>query len=76
MRPPPDTVRSTRVLGLGKWSGRALEKMHRSKNSAKESCVAIPANVAGIVLLVLLESVHHEGLHATEVGPSAERGVW
>ena len=48
----PAWQRPDRVgAGSGRGGG-ALERLQRSKNSANESCVAAPANVAGIALPV------------------------
>ena len=62
--------------GAGLGTRRALERMHRSKNSAKESCVAASAHVTSLGLPVLLVSVLHEGLHEGGVELYAGRGVW
>ena len=64
--------RSLRGCICGRGGG-ALEVA--TKNSAKESCVAASASVAGIVLPVLLESVLHGGLHECNVELCVGRGV-
>ena len=65
--------RSKVVLGWG-LGGRALERL-RCANSAKENCVAASANVAGIVLLVLLWSVLHK-IHEYGAELCAGRGFF
>ena len=62
--------------GAGLGTRRALERMHRSKNSAKESCVAASANVTSSGCQCCWGSVLHEGLHEGGVELYAGRGVW
>ena len=71
------TVDSIDVPGVLGRSSRALERMLRSKNSAKESCVAASVNETPRGLPVLLETCALlRSLHPTEVEPCVEKGVW